>query len=59
VRIRLTLDITRRRDPQPEQSDGPNIYDLSGAYIERDPSLDMEADPETRFRIGFNAKDDQ
>lgn len=43
---------------RPAQPEAPDVYDLSGAHIERDPSLDTAA-PETRFRAGFNAKEGQ
>lgn len=60
IHIELSLRISRDR-PQPEQPEGPAVYDLSGAYIERDPSLDTDTDPETRHRprTGFTPKEDQ
>lgn len=59
MRIRLTLDITRRHDTQPdEQPEPPAVYDTAPAYIERDPSLDTEGDPETRRRIGHTIREE-
>ena len=60
IRLEFLLRIGRER-PEPEQPEGPAVWDLSGAHIERDPSLDTETDPEMRQRatIGFTAQEDQ
>ena len=57
LRIEFHLHIGRDH-PQPEQPEPPAVYDTAPAYIERDPSLDTEADPEVRQRIGFTAKEE-
>jgi len=51
MRIRLTLDIFREPKPVlwPDKPEGPAIYDLSSAKIERADNWDHD----TRQPIGF------
>lgn len=56
LRIELRLRIGREK-PAPNQPELPDIYDLSGAHIERaDQTYD---DLETRHRTGFQPQEDQ
>jgi hypothetical protein len=45
MRIRFTLDITRT--PRPDPTEAPDIYDLSGASVERagEQSLGFQVQP--------------
>lgn len=59
IRIEFTLRVGREQ-PEFERPEMPDVYDTAPALVERDPSLDTEADPEVRRRprVGFHAQEE-